>query len=61
MFSEMDRKIRFSGQNDIFFENSSKRKKNQYSNMLQSQKLSLSKKYAPTKFNFLPRRTLPRI
>ena len=59
IFSEMDRKIRFSGQNYIYFWDFVKKKKNRNSNMLQSQQLSLSEEEALTKLNFWPRRSLP--
>ena len=48
----------FSAKTTLFLRLRQKEKKNWNSNMLQAQQLSISKKDAPTKFNFWPRRTL---
>ena len=48
----MDRNIRGSGQNYLYFCEFVKKNKNRNSNMLQAQQLSLIKKSAPMKFNF---------
>ena len=53
-FSEMDRKIRVSGQNYLYFWDFVEKKKIWNSNMPQARQLSLSNIFSPAKFIFRP-------